>query len=57
MCFRGEQHAIKMMKEEAVAGEIMKSYSGALVAKTIHCIDEGKFKLGDKVKVIILKDE
>ena len=55
--FRGEQHAIKMLKEEAVAGEIMKSYSGALVAKTIHCIDEGKFKFGDKVKIIILKDE
>ena len=47
----------EQMMKEAVEGEIQMRYSGCLCAKTIRAINEDKFKLGDKVRVIILKKE
>ena len=46
----------EQMLKDAVEGEIQMRYSGCLCAKTIRAINEDKFKLGDKVKIIILKD-
>lgn len=51
-----EWQKAKMMKE-AVEGEIQMRYSGCLCAKTIRAINEDKFKLGDKVRVIIVKED
>lgn len=45
------------LMEEAVEGEIQMRYSGCLCAKTIHAINEDKFKLGDKVKILIVKED
>ena len=45
------------MLKEAVEGEIQMRYSGCLCAKTIRAINEDKFKLGDKVRIIIVKEE
>ena len=47
---------VQMMKE-AVEGEIQMRYSGCLCAKTIRAINEDKFKFGDKVRIIIVKEE
>ena len=51
-----EQQKAKMM-EDAVEGEIQMRYSGCLCAKTIRAINEDKFKLGDKVRVIVIKED
>ena len=51
-----EQQKAKML-EGAVEGEIQMRYSGCLCAKTIRSINEDKFKLGDKVKIIIVKED
>lgn len=51
-----EQQKNKML-EEAVEGEIQMRYSGCLCAKTIRAINEDKFKLGDKVRVIVIKED
>ena len=51
-----EQQKSKML-EEAVEGEIQMRYSGCLCAKTIRSINEDKFKLGDKVRIIIVKED
>ena len=48
-----EQQKSKML-EDAVEGEIQMRYSGCLCAKTIRAINEDKFKLGDKVRVIVI---
>jgi hypothetical protein len=45
------------MMEDAVEGEIQMRYSGCLCAKTIRAINEDKFKLGDKVRVIVIKED
>lgn len=45
----------EQLMKEAVEGEIQMRYSGCLCAKTIRAINEDKFKLGDKVKLIIVK--
>lgn len=42
---------------EVVEGEIQMRYSGCLCAKTIRAINEDKFKLGDKVHIIIVKED
>lgn len=69
--FRGEQHAIKMLKEEAIGGTVcgrvidhinIRFADGVgkyLEPKDISHIpaDKSKYNIGDKVKVIILKDE
>lgn len=51
-----EQQKAKML-EDAVEGEIQMRYSGCLCAKTLHAINEDKFKLGDRVRVIVIKKE
>lgn len=55
--WKGMQHAYARLKEEAVEGEIQMRYSGCLCAKTIRAINEDKFKLGDKVRIIVLPKE
>ena len=45
------------MLKDAVEGEIQMRYSGSLCAKTIRVINEDKFKLGDKVRIIIVKED
>lgn len=47
----------EQMLKDAVEGEIQMRYSGCLCAKTIRAINEDKFKLGDKVRIIVLKEE
>lgn len=47
----------EQMLKEAVEGEIQMRYSGCLCAKTIRAINEDKFKLGDKVRIIIVRQE
>lgn len=47
----------EQMMKDAVEGEIQMRYSGSLCAKTIRVINEDKFKLGDKVKIIIVKED
>ena len=51
-----EWHKEQMMKE-AVEGEIQMRYSGCLCAKTIRAINEDKFKFGDKVRIVIVKED
>ncbi len=46
-----------MQEQDAVEGEIQMRYSGSLCAKTIHAINEDKFKFGEKVKIIIVKED
>ena len=47
----------QQMLKDAVEGEIRVRYSGCLCATTIRAINEDKFKLGDKVRVIIVKED
>ena len=47
----------EQMMKDAVEGEIQMRYSGSLCAKTIRVINEDKFKLGDKVRIIIVKED
>ena len=47
----------EQMMKDAVEGEIQMRYSGSLCAKTIRVINEDKFKLGDKVSIIVLPKE
>ena len=47
----------EQMMKEAVEGEIQMRYSGCLCAKTIRSINEDKFKFGDKVRIIVVKEE
>lgn len=53
----GAEWQMKQMLKDAVEGEIQMRYSGCLCAKTIRAINEDKFKLGDKVRIIIVKEE
>lgn len=53
----GKKAMKEQMLKDAVEGEIQMRYSGCLCAKTIRAINEDKFKLGDKVRIIILKAE
>ncbi len=53
----GAEWQMKQILKEAVEGEIQMRYSGCLCAKTIRAINEDKFKFGDKVRVIIVKEE
>ena len=53
----GAEWQKEQMLKEAVEGEIQIRYSGCLCAKTIRAINEDKFKLGDKVRIIIVKEE
>lgn len=53
----GAEWQKEQMMKEAVEGEIQMRYSGCLCAKTIRAINEDKFKLGDKVRIIIVKEE
>lgn len=46
----------KMLKE-AVEGEVQMKYNGGLCAKTIRPINEDMFRLGDKVRIIIVKED
>lgn len=69
--YRGEKHAIKMLKEEGIGGTVcgrvidhinIRFADGVgkyLEPKDISHIpaDKSKYNIGDKVKVIILKDE
>ncbi len=47
----------EQMLKDAVEGEILMQYSGRLCAETIHAINEDKFKLGDKVRIVIVKED
>ena len=47
----------EQMMKEAVEGEIQMRYSGCLCAKTIRAINEDKFNFGDKVRIIIVKED
>ena len=47
----------EQMMKEAVEGEIQMRYSGSLCPTTIHAINEDRFKLGDKVRIIIVKED
>lgn len=47
----------EQMMQDAAEGEIQMRYSGCLCAKTTRAINEDKFKFGDKVKIIVIKDE
>jgi len=53
----GKKAMEQQMLKEAVEGEIQMRYSGCLCAKTIRAINEDKFKLGDKVRIIIVKED
>lgn len=53
----GAEWQKQQMMKEAVEGEIQMRYSGCLCAKTIRAINEDKFKFGDKVRIIIVKEE
>lgn len=53
----GAEWQKNQMLKEAVEGEIQMRYSGCLCAKTIRAINEDKFKFGDKVRIIIVKEE
>lgn len=53
----GAEWQKEQMLKDAVEGEIQMRYSGCLCAKTIRAINEDKFKLGDKVRLIVLKAE
>lgn len=55
--FAGRQDEKEQMMKDAVEGEIQMRYSGCLCAKTIRAINEDKFKLGDKVRIIIVKED
>ena len=53
----GKEAMREQMLKDAVEGEICMRYSGSLCATSIFpCLDEAKFKLGDKVKLIIVKE-
>jgi hypothetical protein len=54
---QGKVDMKEQMLKEAVEGEIQMRYSGCLCAKTIRAINEDKFKLGDKVCIIIVREE
>lgn len=54
---KGVEEGKRLMMEGAVEGEIQMRYSGCLCAKTIRAINEDKFKFGDKVRIIIVKEE
>lgn len=57
--YRGEQHAIKMLKEEAIEGKCIDiGMAGVVIDTDYGCLflPQNTFKIGDKVKVIILKD-
>lgn len=53
----GKKDMSETMMKDAVEGEIQMRYSGCLCAKTIRAINEDKFKLGDKVRIIIVKED
>ena len=53
---KGVAEGKRLMMEEAVEGEIQMRYSGCLCAKTIRAINEDKFKFGDKVRVVVIKE-
>lgn len=53
----GAEWQKQQMLKEAVEGEIQMRYSGCLCAKTIRAINEDKFKFGDKVRIVVLKEE
>lgn len=53
----GKKAMEKQMMKEAVEGKIQMRYSGCLCAKTIRAINEDKFKFGDKVRVIVIKED
>lgn len=59
--FKGEQHAIKRMKEEATEATVYEDAGGYPFVPAIEMYDYDKdeptAKKGDKVKIIILKDE
>lgn len=59
--FKGEQHAIKRMKEEATEATVYEDAGGYPFVPAIEMYDyekdEPTAKKGDKVKIIILKDE
>ena len=46
----------EQMLKDAVEGEIQMRYIGCLCATTTRAINEDKFKLGDKVRIIIVKE-
>lgn len=52
----GKKDMKEQMLNGAVEGEIQMRYSGCLCAKTIRAINEDKFKFGDKVRIIIVKE-
>lgn len=58
--FRGEQHAIKMMKEDAIERTVKEDAGGYPYIDETELYDyekdEPTAKKGDKVKIIILKD-
>ena len=47
----------EQMLKGAVEGEVQMKYNGGLCAKTIRPINEDMFRLGDKVRIIILKED
>ena len=53
----GKKAMEKQMMKEAVEGKIQMRYSGCLCATTIRAINEDKFKFGDKVRVIVIKED
>lgn len=55
--FAGSVNEREQMMKDAVEGEIQMRYSGCLCAKTVRAINEDKFKLGDKVRIIVLPKE
>ena len=58
--FRGEQHAIKMLKEEAIEGKCVNvGNAGAVIDTDYGCLflPPESFKVDDVVKIYIFKDE
>lgn len=58
--YKGEQHAIKMMKKEAIEGKCVNvGNAGAVIDTDYGCLflPPESFKVDDMVKVIILRDE
>ena len=54
--WRGIQYAREMMMKEAVEGEVVKDINNKL-AVTAKNVNLDKFKFGDKVRIIIVKDD
>lgn len=58
--YRGEKHAIKMLKEEAIEGKCVDvGNAGAVIDTDYGCLylPPESFKVDDVVKIYIFKDE